>query len=532
MVGSAAKPPRRPSTRGLLSAQSNPAWLNQATVKGTILVLAGASMTVTTRNTDRYVPLILGVLLVAWAASELWFRVVRRAAPRDLAGLTFPLALLVAGVVLIADPGPALSVILGVALVSRAAILVVGNWNSSRTRHRRAPLVRVVTIFVVGVVMIALPESLILGVRALAGGLAVVVGGILLARGLRPENKDELLELDARGAGTLTRGWLRSQRLDAARIEEISAGLFYEQPRRGAKLVSFWVMTSLATSIATFAVIQDSTAVVIGAMLIAPLMTPIVGIAAGMMSGWPGRMITSLVLVAAAVVVSIFLAWTIAAWLPSVGDLTTNSQITSRTQPNMIDFCIAIVAGAAGAYATVDPRVSNSLPGVAIAVALVPPLAVVGVTLEAGMTGDALGAFLLFATNLVSIILAGSVVLVLTGFARLSFGSEERERRWRVLGPLVLGMVLMIVPLSITSFSAWTDTNNDAAARQAVSGWLGADDDLTLVDLEVDGDSVEMVLTGSDAPPPVGELQTTLDKEFGETVELSVRFIPSEILDS
>lgn len=254
MVGSAAKPPRRPSTRGLLSAQSNPAWLNQATVKGTILVLAGASMTVTTRNTDRYVPLILGVLLVAWAASELWFRVVRRAAARDLAGLTFPLALLVAGVVLIADPGPALSVILGVALVSRAAILVVGNWNSSRTRHRRAPLVRVVTIFVVGVVMIALPESLILGVRALAGGLAVVVGGILLARGLRPENKDELLELDARGAGTLTRGWLRSQRLDAARIEEISAGLFYEQPRRGAKLVSFWVMTSLATSIATFAV--------------------------------------------------------------------------------------------------------------------------------------------------------------------------------------------------------------------------------------------------------------------------------------
>lgn len=527
-----AKRPRRLLTWGPLSARSNPAWLNQATVKGSVLILAGTAMTVATRDSDRHVAPILGWLLIAWSLSELWFRVVRRAAAHDLAGLAFPFALLVGGIVLVVNPGPALSIIPGMALVARSVVLLWRHLRTGNTPRRHVPLMQIAILFLVGAVMIALPESLVLGVRALIGGLAVVIGGILLARGLGPENREEILALDVRGAGTLTRDWLRDQRLDATRVQEISATVFFEQPRRGPKLASFWVMMCLATAIATFAVIQDSTAVVIGAMLVAPLMTPIVGIAAGLVNGQVGRLLSSLILVIAAVVVAVFIAWIIAAWLPSVGDLANNSQITSRVEPNMLDLCIAVAAGAAGAYATVDPRVSSSLSGVAIAVALVPPLAVVGVTLEAGLTGDAMGAFLLFTTNLVSIIVAGSIVLILTGFARLSFRKEDRERQWRVVGPVLLGMVLVIVPLSITSVDIWQSSNDQATAERVINAWLPKDRDLNQVSLDVSGNTVNLVLTGSDTAPDVDELQRELNAALDEKVTLVVRVVPSKLLSS
>ena len=151
-------------------------------------------------------------------------------------------------------------------------------------------------------------------------------------------------------------------------------------------------MMVLATGIASFAVIQDSTAVVIGAMLVAPLMTPIMGVSAAAVNGWPQRLFRSLVLVVVAALAAVALAWLIASWLPSVGNLSTNSQITSRVEPSLLDFCIAVFAGSAGAHVqTVDPRVSSSLSGVAIAVALVPPLSVVGITLEQGDLASAEG---------------------------------------------------------------------------------------------------------------------------------------------
>jgi uncharacterized hydrophobic protein (TIGR00271 family) len=517
-----------PTPLGPFSARSDPAWLNQATIKGVVLVLAGAAMPVVTRDSDQFASAILGVVLIAWAASEFWFRVVRRTGPRHVAALAVPMSLLVGGVVLIVDPGPALSVILGVTLATRGLVLVADGLRGVPSSP--AALARGVVLFVVAVLMVLLPETFVLGLRALAGGAAVLIGGVLVATGLGPKDEQELLELDAHGVRAVASEWLRDRHVDPTQAEDISETLFFEAPNRRSKLASFWVMMCLATSIATFAVIQDSTAVVIGAMLVAPLMTPIMGVAAGIVNGWPARMAASLALAVAAVVVAIALAWVIAAWLPSVGDLAENSQITSRISPNLLDLCIAVAAGAAGAYATVDPRVSSSLSGVAIAVALVPPLAVVGITLEAGAGGDAFGAFLLFLTNFVSIILAGSVVLVLTGFARLTPSDRESEHQWRILGPVLVGASLIVVPLSLTSFDIWEDSNNVAAAETAVEEWLGDGRDITVVLVEVDDDDVRLVLTGSEDPPSIGDLKSALESELALPVELSVRMVPSDLL--
>jgi uncharacterized hydrophobic protein (TIGR00271 family) len=521
-----ADEPHRPFTRGPLSARSDPSWLNQATVKGTILVLAGLSIVTLTRRSDDLVNEIVGALLVVWALAELWFRVVRRAAPRDLAGLAFPLVLLVGGIVLVGDPGPAISVLVGLALAARGVVLLYGRVTGSATV---AAVPRAAVLIVAGLLLVVAPEPFVLGIRALVGAAAMIVGGILVALGLGPKDESEILDLDARGTGRLAEDWLREHRLSTERTEDISDTLFFEPPGRGAKLASFWVMMGLATAIATFAVIQDSTAVVIGAMLVAPLMTPIMGIAAGMVNGWGARMAGSLALVAAAVGAAILLAWVLAAWLPSVGDLASNSQVTSRTSPNLLDLCVAVAAGAAGAYATVDSRVSSSLSGVAIAVALVPPLAVVGITLEAGMGDDAFGAFLLFLTNFVSIVLAGALVLVLTGFARFPRTREDRERQWRFLGPVMIGGLLIVIPLSVTSFSVWTDATDTAEAERIVEDWIG-DRELSQVELDVDGDDVVLVITGSAEPPSVAELQQRLEDGLGEDVRLQVRLVPSQEL--
>ncbi len=484
--------------------------------------------TSSTRDTPRE-PLIVGLFLLAWGLSEVWFRVFRRPQPATWTTVAFPLTLVAVGAVIILEPGPGLPSLIGLALMLRGLVFLFEAVRARTRGEETSDIIRALVLIAVGAVTLAIPETAVLGLRGIIGGGAVLLGGILIARGLSEDDPAEILEIDTAGAGRLATEWLHGQRLEDDQSNEISDGLFFEPPKRGAKLASFWVMMCLATAIAAFAVIQDSTAVVIGAMLVAPLMTPIMGIAAGMVNGWPTRMVASLLLVIATVIVAILLAWVLAAWLPSVGDLAINGQVTSRTSPSLLDLCIAVAAGAAGAFATIDPRVSSSLSGVAIAVALVPPLAVVGITLEAGMGDEALGAFLLFLTNFVSIVLAGGVVFLLTGYAVFPRAEEDSRRGWRILGPVMVGAVVILVPLSLTSFSAWEDSANDQKARAEIDVWLGTERDLAMVQLDVENEEVDLVLTGEDEPPGVDDLEDTLSESFGEDVALTVRVVPSVV---
>ncbi len=114
-------------------------------------------------------------------------------------------------------------------------------------------------------------------------------------------------------------------------------------------------------AIATFAVLQDSTAVVIGAMLVAPLMTPILGLSAALVNGWRRRSGRSLLQVVLGVAVSVAIGR--AVLLAAGGrQLRDEQQITSRVSPTFLDMLIAIAAGAAGAFATIDRRVTSPSP--------------------------------------------------------------------------------------------------------------------------------------------------------------------------
>lgn len=174
-------------------------------------------------------------------------------------------------------------------------------------------------------------------------------------------------------------------------------------------------MNVLATIVASYGLIQNSTAVVIGAMIIAMLLGPINGLALALndsnwgllrKAGWAESLGVVVVLLASMVIGRMH------------ADLPLGNEVFARTQPNILDLFIALAGGAAGAYALISPKLQSGAVGVAVATALVPPLATCGILLSRG-GGDnmrlAMGAFLLFFTNLVTIQAAASAVFWFKG---------------------------------------------------------------------------------------------------------------------
>ena len=213
------------------------------------------------------------------------------------------------------------------------------------------------------------------------------------------------------------------------------------------KLSRFWALLLLAAVIATAGVVTDSTATVIGAMIVAPLMTPILGMVLSTVTMDPRNLGVSFLLVATGACAVIALGWLLGQLTPVPVVAATNSQVAARVDPTLGDLIAALATGAVGSFALVRDDVSDTLPGVAIAISLVPPLAVVGLTLESGAPKQALGALLLFLTNFGAILLTGLIVMAIyrvrstavqglgPSTARRRRGRRIRYRAGRPAGP-------------------------------------------------------------------------------------------------
>ena len=219
------------------------------------------------------------------------------------------------------------------------------------------------------------------------------------------------------------------------------------------KMSAFWVLLVLATVIATSGVVADSPATVIGAMIVAPLMTPILGTALSVVLA-NRRLVAvnfGLVIVGALCVIAIAYLIGMTSQMHLVAD--SNSQIAGRVSPRLIDLVGALATGAVGAFATVRSDVSDTLPGVAIAISLVPPLAVVGLTLESGEPSQALGALLLFGTNVSAIIATGTVVFLSYRVrqAAIDAGLPIGRLHRGALVTAFASVVILAIPLSLGS---------------------------------------------------------------------------------
>ncbi len=310
---------------------------------------------------------------------------------------------------------------------------------------------------------------------------------------------------------------------------EIRYGVIDELFVSGAEFPSylrrFAVLMTLSVIIATYGMRDNSEAVVIGAMLIAPLMTPVLGVAASIVLGMERNLVKSAALIVGATSGAILLAWSLQL-LAQQTEASLTPVLLGRTSPTIVDLGIALAAGAAGAYVQTRRKALASLPGVAIAVALVPPLAAVGMFIGLGAYDEAGGAFILYLTNLAGIVFAAALVFLAVGFTPRSL--LERSRRSVGLGLAVaLGSVLLIVgPLAYNSFQIYNNARDVSGSRGNVQDWLGEDTRLEIFRIKLDGDSVEVFLGGPGEPPDTDNLAVALAERLGAPLDVTVRWAP------
>ncbi|MEM6592417.1 MAG: DUF389 domain-containing protein, partial [Cyanobacteria bacterium P01_C01_bin.73] len=182
--------------------------------------------------------------------------------------------------------------------------------------------------------------------------------------------------------------------------------------------LNYIVLTIGACIIATLGLLSNSAAVIIGAMLVAPLMQPIRGLAFGILEGDLALIREAFRALLVGTAIAIALSWLLSMTL---GLEEYGSEVLSRSSPTLLDLGIAIAAGGISGYAKVEPKLSSTLAGTAIAVALMPPVCVVGIGFSQGLGQGSWelsqGALLLYITNLVGITLACMLTFVLTGYA-------------------------------------------------------------------------------------------------------------------
>ena len=312
-------------------------------------------------------------------------------------------------------------------------------------------------------------------------------------------------------------------------IPEFEAKLFFEGAKRRVNLERFTVLLILSTIIATYGVLGDSTATVIGAMIIAPLMTPIMATAAGLVMGDMERVGYSFLIVVFGVVTTIAVAWIIGIAHTGVISFTANSQITARVSPNLVDLMVALASGAVGAFAMSRDDVADSLPGVAIAIALVPPLAVVGISLSQAQWHDAWGAMLLFLTNFLAILLVGGGTLALLGLSAASAQELHVKARRKAFTYIVIGTLLVAIPLALTSYRVSKESLIEYQTRQLAKTWL-SQSTFDITRIETHGNQVELTISGSGNPPPLSDLGTNLQSVLDPDIQVKVQIVPSQIL--
>lgn len=236
-----------------------------------------------------------------------------------------------------------------------------------------------------------------------------------------------------------------------------------------AKQSAYWAMLLLSAIIATAGVLSDSTATVIGAMIIAPLSTPIMGMALGIAKVKSSAIVRSgqFVLFGAVMVIGVGAIFNLV--LPGNVDLLSNPQIAGRTSPGLLDLVAAIACGFAGAIALARRDVAAILPGVAIAISLVPPLAVVGICAGERSWTLAAGALVLFLSNLLALVLAGTLVYTALAFDQVPRNLKARRRAYITIGLL---LAVVTIPLAANTIGNYLLHSWEQTVEQTADDWI------------------------------------------------------------
>jgi uncharacterized hydrophobic protein (TIGR00271 family) len=297
----------------------------------------------------------------------------------------------------------------------------------------------------------------------------------------------------------------------------------------------YWLMNALATVIACYGLFANSPAVVIGAMVVAMLLGPLAGVALGLNDGDRPLLARALLALGGGIAWMLAIAFTIGF---VHRDIPLTGEILARTDPNLFDLIIALAGGAAGAVAVLSPRVGTAIVGVAVATALVPPLAAAGILLARADFTLAGGALLLVLTNMVAIQVAFSAVFWAGGYRWLTSIGDQGVLAFVKRNGLSLAFVaLLAVTLGTQLHSVIAKSLFEGSVRAVLRRHFDDDAIFHLVDVRIaraaDATTVRAVVRGPKQPTAadVAAAQKELPSPpDGTKLRLRVRFVQIVIM--
>jgi|APDOM4702015248_1054824.scaffolds.fasta_scaffold47007_1 uncharacterized hydrophobic protein (TIGR00271 family) len=297
---------------------------------------------------------------------------------------------------------------------------------------------------------------------------------------------------------------------------------------------AFIVMNALAAIIASYSLLADSAAGVIGAMLVAMLLSPIAGVSLSLVDGDNALLRQSLLSLGGGVGIVVVCAWIIGLLHP---DIPAGKELLGRTHPNYLDLMIALAGGAVGAYAVITPRIVNAVVGVAIATALVPPLCSGTIFAARGEWDNAFGAYLLAFANIIAIQFSSSIVLWLAGFRKALDRFDRNEKVVWLNGISLALVILLFIALGANTKMVVTqilyETNTRKVLLEAIKHYPGAHISDIRMDQE-EGKNLVRVVVGSPNNFSAKEVSMIESKlpvaPNGLPIELRLRHIKVEVM--
>lgn len=312
--------------------------------------------------------------------------------------------------------------------------------------------------------------------------------------------------------------------LDTEVLEQAERSTFVRIDEPLRQYSSFFMRLVVAAIIATAGVAADSATTIIGAMLVAPLMSPMLGTALAVAIGRPAKALRAFALTALGMGIAVVVAVGVTAIIPVDVDMSTNTQVLARTSPRLVDLIIALASGFVAALASIRSDIPDAVPGIAISASIVPPLCVVGAALYEGVFDAAVGAFLLFVTNYVAIQIMGGAVYLIAGLGTCALSVIEGKARSLWYGAVGIGALVVVLLLASTSFSVVHESEQLRSVQNVVAAWVdGSDWRISRFELE-DG-SLHLEVAGTGEEPSVEQLNRELIDAGVELDEVSLAVV-------
>lgn len=285
----------------------------------------------------------------------------------------------------------------------------------------------------------------------------------------------------------------------------------------------FYVLMFLATVISTFGLLLNNPAIIIGAMLIAPLMDSILGISFSSLTRNGPFIFRSTITLVSGVLLAVLVSYLLS--LP-FSTLSITEEVLGRTKPSLLDLFVALATGFIAGYAKVRKHIGGTIYGVAVSISLIPPLCVVGIGLANLRAEIYTGASLLFLTNLVSILFSGVLAFML-----IRLGSYRKSLKSLILPGMSL--LLLAIPLSFSLFTIQQKRTLETELREILQLETYTFRKMDIVSIETDvykkPITMDVTVRGKESdisPNQVRMVEELLQRKVGVPVTVTVNLTP------